>query len=63
MDNIHLQLSDFNKLETLRKAFADELSLQTLDGNLKADLQLEFDKWLTQWRINAYRNGVYNSAP
>jgi hypothetical protein len=54
----YLQISDLAVVESLRKSFVDNLSLQTTDANIKADLRIEFEKWLNTWTANAYRNGV-----
>jgi hypothetical protein len=54
----YLQISDLQVATSLRKSFVDQLSLQTIDENIKADLQIEFEKWLNTWTANAYRSGV-----
>jgi hypothetical protein len=54
----YLELANFAELESLRRKFNDELSLQTMDEKLKADLRLEFENWINDWSGKAYRVGV-----
>lgn len=54
----YLQVSNFPEIESLRRNFNTDLSLQTMDEKVKADLRLEFEDWINNWSRNAYRLGV-----
>lgn len=54
----YLQVSNFAECESLRVSFNADVSLQTMDVEIRADLRLEFEKWFNTWMINAYREGV-----
>lgn len=54
----NLEIVNFAEVESLRRNFNSDLSLQTMDDKLKADLRLEFEDWINNWSRNAYRLGV-----
>jgi hypothetical protein len=58
----YLQIANLAAIESMRVDFSDRLSLQTIDENLKADLRIEFEKWLNSWTAKAYREGVISAT-
>ncbi len=58
-----LQIENLIVIESMRVKFANELSLQTINESLKADLRIEFERWLNQWTAEAYRDGVIAVSP
>jgi hypothetical protein len=58
MAKVYLQKSDLAQVESLRTSFNANLNLQTMNQDLRADLQLEFQAWLNDWMAKAYREGV-----
>jgi hypothetical protein len=54
----NLEIVNFAEIESLRRNFNTDLSLQTMDDKLKADLRLEFEDWINNWARTAYRVGV-----
>jgi DNA-binding GntR family transcriptional regulator len=58
-----LQIENLIVIESLRGNFVSELSLQTIDESLKADLRIEFERWLNEWTAEAYREGVIAVSP
>jgi hypothetical protein len=63
MARTYLQTTDLPAIESLRISMAQNLSLQTIDQNLKADFRIEFEAWINQWTANAFRKGVIASTP
>lgn len=58
-----LQIENLVVIESMRVKFANELSIQTINESLKADLRIEFERWLNQWTADAYRDGVIAVSP
>ncbi|MGL4835260.1 MAG: hypothetical protein ACRCXH_12675 [Shewanella sp.] len=58
-----LQISDLTVVESLRVDFASNLSIQTINESVKADLRIEFERWLNEWTAAAYRDGVIAVSP
>jgi hypothetical protein len=58
MSKKYLTVANLDEIESLRVNFNTDLSLRTINQEIKIDLKLEFENWLNEWSANAYRNGV-----
>jgi hypothetical protein len=63
MARTYLQTTDLPAIESLRTSMAQNLNLQTIHEDLKADFRIEFESWINQWTANAFRKGAIASTP